>query len=64
MKKCSDCVHSGIKDGALICARFPPTVNVAPSQNKITGEMGLVVNVIFPPVEKDLFCGEFVEKSM
>jgi|WetSurMetagenome_2_1015567.scaffolds.fasta_scaffold1492850_1 hypothetical protein len=58
---CGNCFHWKALDkkGTGQCLCNPPQVVVLPQQDRITGQMSLNVQSIFPPVTVDMRCGLF-----
>lgn len=55
---CEHCAFSHFKPASPQgdCRANPPTPLIVPQQNPITGQMGIAIQSLFPPVERRTFC--------
>lgn len=43
----------------IFCHEKPPVPIPVPSQNQITGQVGISIQIIFPMVKPELWCGKW-----
>ena len=64
MNKCTNCQHCHTDNAVdLVCRRYPPkaTVTITPPQPP-SMQPGRAIMSVFPPVNKDMVCGEYIAK--
>ena len=57
------CKFVGVQNLQKVCARFPPTPQLIPSQN-MAGENIMTIHGILPPVLIEIVCGEYKSSKL
>ena len=60
-RACSTCGHARVMQQQTFCCRFPPVVIALPIINQITQQGVIAPRSMFPAVEPEAWCGEYVE---